>query len=57
MWRRVGPGKGGQDELQYSNRRLEDEIRAEVDRDEQMAKGFGELEERRSKSEGGGEGG
>ena len=53
----MGPGKGRQDELQYSNRRLEDDIRAEVDRDEQMPKGFGKLEERRSKSEGGGEGG
>ena len=51
MWRRIDPVRGGQDELQYSNRKLEEEIRGEVDRDAQMLKAFSKLEERRKATE------
>ena len=52
MWRRIDPARGGVDESQYSNRRLEDEIRSEVDRDASLLKAFAKLEERRPKGEG-----
>ena len=53
MWRRIDPARGGVDELQCSNRKLEDEIRSDVDRDASLLKAFSKLEERRPK---GGEG-
>ena len=52
MWRRIDPARGGVDEPQYNNRKLEDEIRSEVDRDASLLKAFAKLEERRPKGEG-----
>jgi hypothetical protein len=46
MWRRIDPAKGGVDELSFTNRKLEDEIRGEVDRDANLLKAFAKLQER-----------
>ena len=46
LWRRVDPGRAGADEASFTNRKLEEEIRSEVDRDAAMLKAFQKLEER-----------
>ena len=46
LWRRIDPAKGGVDEVNFTNRKLEEEIRAEVDRDAAKLKAFAKLEER-----------
>ena len=46
LWRRIDPEKGGADETAFTNRRLEEEIRGEVDRDAAMLKAFSKRQER-----------
>ena len=46
MWKRTDPSRGGADELSSTNRKLEDEIRGEVDRDANLLKAFPKLQER-----------
>ena len=53
IWRRLDPSRGNADlpaaeELGFTNRRLEEEVRREVDRDASMIKAFSKLEERRA---------
>ena len=46
LWRRIDPARSGVDELNFTNRKLEEEIRSEVDRDAAMLKAFSKLEDR-----------
>ena len=46
LWKRIGPNRAEMDEKQFTNRKLEEEIRSEVDRDAQLLKAFAKLEER-----------
>ena len=46
LWKRIDPSRGGVDELNFANRKLEEEIRGEVDRDAAMLKAFKKLAER-----------
>ena len=56
MWKCIDPSRGGADELSFTNRKLEDEIRSEVDRDANLLKAFAKLQERQKPGGGGGAG-
>ena len=56
IWKRIDPSRGGADELSFTNRKLEDEIRGEVDRDANLLKAFSKLQERQKLGGGGGAG-
>lgn len=45
LWRRIDPVRAGVDEMNFPNRKLEEEIRAEVDRDAAMLNVFSKFEE------------
>ena len=47
LWRRVDPAKAGADELAFTNRKVEEEIRTEIERDAAMLKAFAKLEQRK----------
>ena len=46
MWRRIDPARANVDELSFVNRRVEEEIRGEVERDAAILKSFAKLRER-----------
>ena len=46
LWRRLDPAKANIDELSFVNRKVEEEIRAEVERDASILKSFAKLRER-----------
>ena len=46
LWRRIDPARAEADDRQFSNRKLEEDIRTEVDRYAQLLKAFAKLEER-----------
>ena len=51
LWRRADPERSGADEMAFTNRKVEEEIRTEVDRDAAMLKAFSKLESRRTSAE------
>ena len=51
LWRRIDPSRAGADELAFTNRKVEEEIRVEVDRDAAMLKAFSKLEQRKPAAE------
>ena len=44
LWRRIDPARAGADETSIVNRKLEEEIRGEMDRDAALLKAFSKLE-------------
>ena len=46
LWRRIDPGRAGNDEMAFTSKKLEDEIRGEVDRDANLLKAFAKPQER-----------
>ena len=50
-WRRVDPVRGNKDELMYINKKVEEEIRSEVERDASMLKAKKKFAEATEKSE------
>ena len=51
LWKRIDPSRAGADELAFTNRKVEEEIRVEVDRDAAMLKAFSKLEQRKPVAE------
>ena len=51
LWRRLDPARAGKEDYAFVNRGLEEEIRAEVDRDASVLKAFSKLEERQKGKE------
>ena len=52
IWKRLDPSRLHDDEQVFVNRHVEDEIRAEMDRDAQLLKARQKLEERGGSSDG-----
>ena len=49
LWKRIDPSKSGADELAFVNRRVEEEVREEVDREASVLKSRAKLAEQKGK--------